>query len=107
VLLILEWVCVVPDMWCLTGAVWWLQAQKFSIQKQLRKRFQRFMVSSSDYNNLLLTVLRGMAREVDRLHALTQGNAEYEAPAEVSVDKTRFEERAQVCSCYTFFCRGE
>lgn len=73
-----------------------VQAQKFSIQKQLRKRFQRFMVSSSDYNNLLLTVLRGMAREVDRLDALTRGDADYEAPAEVSVDKTRFEERAQV-----------
>lgn len=54
------------------------------------------MVSSSDYNNLLLTVLRGMAREADRLDALTRSEAEYEAPAEVKVDKTRFEERAQV-----------
>ena len=74
-----------------------VQAQKFSVQKQLRKRFQRFMVSSSDYNNLLLTVLRGMAREADRLDALTRGDADYEAPAQVTVDKGRFEERAQVC----------
>jgi hypothetical protein len=83
----------------------WLQAQKFSIQKQLRKRFQRFMVSSSDYNNLLLTVLRGMAREVDRLDVLTRGDAEYEAPNEVSVSRARFEERAQVCCrCMFFLC---
>lgn len=69
-----------------------MQAQKFSVQRQLRKRFQRFMASQSDYNNLLLTILRGMAREATRLAAMTAGDG---APAaEVQIDRGRFEERA-------------
>ena len=32
------------------------------MQKQLRRRFQRFMAERGDYNNLLLTILRNMVR---------------------------------------------
>lgn len=69
-----------------------VQAQKFSVQRQLRKRFQRFMASQGDFNNLLLTILRGMAREASRMVAMTQGDIE--APAAVEIDRSRFEERA-------------
>lgn len=76
----------------LTSARFAVQAQKFSVQKQLRKRFQRFMAAQSDYNNLLLTILRGMAREASRMAAMTQGD--HAAAAEVQIDRGRFEERA-------------
>lgn len=69
-----------------------VQAQKHNVQKQLRKRFQRFMAAQSDYNNLLLTILRGMARDSARLAAMTAGEAD--AQAEVAIDRGRFEERA-------------
>jgi hypothetical protein len=71
-----------------------VQAQKFSVQKQLRKRFQRFMVSSCNYNSLLLTVLHGMAREADRVEAMTQGEGAYAAQGATCVERSHFEERA-------------
>eukprot|EP00892_Ulva_mutabilis_P011114 jgi/Ulvmu1/8375/UM042_0081.1 len=69
-----------------------IQAQKYNVQKQLRRRFQRFMAAQSDYNNLLLTILRGMGREAARMAAMTHG--EVQAQGEVEIDRGRFEERA-------------
>jgi hypothetical protein len=69
------------------------QAQKFSVQKQLRRRFQRFIAEQGDFNSLLLTVLRGMVREAHRTAAMAAGGA-VEPSATVLVDRGRFEERA-------------
>lgn len=71
-----------------------VQAQKFSVQKQLRRRFQRFMAEQGDYNSLLLTILRGMVRDAERAAALAASGLA-PAAAEVRVSKERFEERAQ------------
>ena len=71
-----------------------MQAQKYSVQKQLRRRFQRFMAERGDYNNLLLTILRNMVRDAERAAALVAGGIAAAGVA-VSVDKERFEERAQ------------
>lgn len=50
-----------------------VQAQKYSVQKQLRRRFQRFLAAAGDYHHLLLTLLRGMARDAERTAALAAG----------------------------------
>jgi hypothetical protein len=71
-----------------------LQAQKHSVQQQLRRRFQRFLAEQGDYNQLLLTILRNMVRDADRAAALAAGGLQ--APSrEVHVVRSRFEERAQ------------
>jgi DNA replication licensing factor MCM2 len=88
------WRGLVIEMLCIRYRRCTTQAQKFGVQKQLRKRFQRFLVTQGDYHNLLLTILRGMAREADRLAAMTAGGA-YEPLGAVIVDQERFEERAQ------------
>jgi hypothetical protein len=43
-----------------------LQAQKYSVQKQLRRRYQRFMSERGDYNSLLLTILRNLVSAARR-----------------------------------------
>jgi hypothetical protein len=64
------------------------------VQKQLRRRFQRFLAEQGDYNQLLLTILRNMVRDADRAAALAAGGLQ--APsAEAHVVRSRFEERAQ------------
>jgi hypothetical protein len=70
------------------------QAQKYSVQKQLRRRFQRFMAEQGDYNSLLLTILRNMVRDADRNAALAAGGL-HEPRGPILVAKDRFEDRAQ------------
>lgn len=82
-----------------------MQAQKYSVQNQLRRRFQRFMSQQGDFHHLLLTILRNLARDADRAAALAAGGLAAPAP-EARVVRERFEERAaeyQVADVAAFY----
>ncbi len=43
-----------------------ISTQKFSVQRELQRRFRQFLVSREDFHHLLLELLRGLLRDERR-----------------------------------------